>query len=212
MKPKREKYLKNLLYAFILNNLIFLSIIMISFSVSQYNYKSISNENNIILQYIEDVESLSETFNCNSDILIEASDKLDKVGVKLNILETRFGKKDARVLQQKKLYSELEVKHFNIIKKLKETCEEDFITILFFYTNLKPNDKKSQNVGFILTTFKNKAPEKIMVYALDYNLDSSAIDSLKETYHINEAPSTLINEQITLDVKNIEDLENILTE
>ncbi|MFH1290566.1 MAG: hypothetical protein ABIH92_04100 [Nanoarchaeota archaeon] len=208
--PIRGYYLKKLFIAFILTNIIFLAIIIISFSVSYLNYQQISEQSNTISTYLEELDSFSQFSNCENEVLIKASERLDEVGVKIGLLENRFGKNDPRVLEQKEFYSELELKHFNIVKRLESECGNDFITVLFFYTNTKPFDEESENMGFIISTFKNEDPRKIMVYSFDFNLDADVINDLKETYQVNGAPIALVNERATVYVRNINDLKEYL--
>ena len=122
------------------------------------------------------------------------------------MLEKRFGKKDSRVLEQKNLYSQLELKHFKIIKQIEEQCNENYIIILFFYSNNEPLNEESERMGFILRTFKNKNPGKIMIYSFDYNLESRLTKELKETYNITNVPIAVINEQDKIYARNIDDL------
>jgi len=208
MKPERNVPLFRMFLSFILATTIFTIIILISSGASYYNYQRISSQNNIVTKYLNDMDILlnMSTSDCGEDILVKSSIILDEVGGKLDLLEKRFGKKDSRVLEQKKLYSQLELKHFNIIKQIKKQCNEDYITILFFYSNNEPLNEESERMGFILRTFKDKMSDKIMIYSFDYNLNSELIINLKENYNITSAPIAVINEQDKIYVKNIEDL------
>ncbi len=209
MKPTRNYYLKKMFYAFILTNIMFLIIILTSLSVSYLNYNNIKSKNSVILESLNKINQLS-ILNCDDSVLLKASELLDETGIKINLLEIRFRKDDYRVLEQKSIYTALELKHYELIKKLKTECEKDFVTILFFYSNKKEIQEESEKVGFILSTFKNTAPERIMVYSFDADLESEHIKKIKEKYSIEKTPIVIINEKESIEISNIRDLERYL--
>lgn len=208
MKFKRDIPYFRMFLAFILSAIIFIIIILITSGVSYYNYQKISNENSIVVENLKDMDILlnMSIADCGKDIILKSSIILDKVGGKLDLLEQRFGKTDPRVLEQKILYSQIELKHLQIIKKIEEQCNEDYTTILFFYSNDGELEEESERMGFVLRTFKKQDSKKIMIYSFDFNLESQIIKELKEKYKVASAPIVVINEQDQFYVRNIEDL------
>lgn len=207
MKQKRDKYRGRLFLAFIMTNIIFIFIFLFSFSISYLNYQNINSQNNLIDEYLQDLSEDILKLNCENKFLLESSEKLDNVGARLSLLETRFGKKDSRVIEQKELYVRLEIKHFEIIKKIQNICGKNFTTILFFYSNDEVYEKESEIIGFILGTFKNKDPEKIMVYSFDYSSESEPVKLLKEKYGIKNIPIVIVNERDMIFIDSIDDLD-----
>jgi hypothetical protein len=200
--PKSRYFL-----SFLIATGLFAIVFLAAYSVSYINYTEVSKESNLIEQYVSDLDSILNEKSCSDSLLFEASEKLDIIGAKLNLLETRFGKDDKRVIAQKNLYSELEYKHFQIVQSLRDNCNAKFLTILFFYSNLENDKSESERVGFILSSLKNKAPGEVMIYSFDYNIDSGLLDKIKEEYGVSKAPSVLVNEKDFVDVANINDLE-----
>jgi len=196
-----------LIASFIIATVLFIIIFVFASSISYLNYQKIENQNNIILVYLEEMDALLLKQNCNNEILLKSSEILDQVGGRLNLLETRFGKKDPRVLEQKSLYTAIELKHLEIIKQFQSQCNEDFITILFFYSNNKPFNKASENVGRILSTFKRKDLENRMIYSFDYNLNIPPINNLKQGYNLTIAPIIIVNNNEPEQINNINDLD-----
>jgi len=209
MSNRREFPLLRLLLSFILATATFIIILLIASGVSYYNYQKISSQNNEIIEYLNQIDILlnMSVADCGEDILIKSSKILDEVGGKLSLLETRFKKNDPRVLEQKKLYSEIELKHLSIIKQIEKLCQKNYTKIIFFYSNYKSLEEESSRMGFILRAFKNKNPEQIMIYSFDYNLDSETIQNLKKEYNITSAPIIVINDQNKLYVKNLRELD-----
>ncbi len=200
-----------ILVSFLFANIVFILLFLIANSVSYLNYQSIVDQNNFIEESILDLEGYLKDFICEGEILFDASRKLDDVGVRLGILEQRFGKNDKRVLEQKKFYSILEQKHFEIIKKFDENCDQNFMTILFFYSNMEDLEEESEGFSYILESFKRKNPDKIMIYSFDYNLDFELIDELKGKYEIVSAPLIVVDEGEPFYLKNIDELVVYLT-
>jgi len=210
MQKNESSFLERFILAFVLANIIFLLLILLTFSISNLNYKRIAGQTNEIKQTLERFDEFLQinSLDCTTKSLNEASVSLDRVGIKINILETRFGKNDKRVLEQKKLYSELELKHFSLIKKIEEICGKEKIKILFFYSNSKEKEEESDRVGVILSSFKKQNPENIMIYSFDFNLDFEIVSELKKKYEITSAPSVVINEKEPIYIKNINELNN----
>ncbi len=207
----RPIFINRILLAWLITTVLFILIFSFAYSVSYLNYRSIEEESNLIEHYINDLDLIaSEGNSCNDTLLFDASQKLDTVGSKLALLETRFGNDDPRVLEQKRRYSELEMKHFELVKQIDVNCERDFLTILFFYSNGREDGDNSEQVGFILSTFKNQDSDKIMVYSFDYNLDADAVRNLANRYGVESAPVVIVNERDYLQVSNIRELEKYL--
>lgn len=210
MNKNRQPFAARLTLAFILANAIFLIIFLFTSSISYLNYQTISDQNNQLKNNLEDLNKIisNTSFDCSQDQLLKASEILDSVGIRIGILETRFGKNDRRVLEQKSIYTEIEIKHFELVKKIEEQCQENRTKILFFYSNEKNVEEESDRMGFILSSFKKQNPSKIMIYSFDFNLKIEQINNLKEKYKITTAPIIVLNEKETLYVKNINELNN----
>lgn len=207
---RREFYLRRLFFAFVLTNLLFLFIFLISYSVSYLNYERIVDQNKIIQSYIDKIDDDLNKSSCSYTLLFETSEKLDFVGNNLEVLEKRFGSEDRRVVEQKTLYSELEEKHFEIAKHLNDKCNSSFVTILFFYSNDDTHFENSRFEGYLLDSFKKEHPNKVMVYSFDYGLQIDFIQNYLKKYNITEIPQVVVNENDVFYVNNIDSLNKYL--
>ncbi len=211
---KKDPSLLKYIISFLITTIIFTLIFIFAYSISYINYQRLSYENNLIKDNLLKLDEISTLFedeiNCSNKILLESSRRLDFSGDKINILETKFEKEDKRVIEQKKIYTQLELKHFNIIKKLNLVCEGNFITILFFYSNKDENKDKNEKISFILSAFKEESPERAMIYSFDDNLDFDIIKKLKERYNIKKIPIIIVNEEDLIELNNINLLTNYL--
>ncbi|MCX8159080.1 MAG: hypothetical protein N3D20_02210 [Candidatus Pacearchaeota archaeon] len=121
------------------------------------------------------------------------------IGTILTSLEQKFGKTNKNVIEQKKLYQEVQLKTLNIIEKINEKCDKEWNIILFFYTN-KKNDrmsdtKLSELQGYILDSLTTENAERVKIFAFDINLDDEETKTLIKKYNITSAPSLVINKK-----------------
>jgi len=144
---------------------------------------------------------------CSTSFVYEASVRLDDAGARIGLLEIRIGKDDKRVLEQKKIYSEIELKHFEIVKFLRDKCNADYLPVLFFYSNSDEFKDASESMGYILGAFKNENGNKIMIYSFDVDLDSDSIGLLREEYNVTKVPVAVVNEKVLIYPTNIRELE-----
>lgn len=195
-----------LLGAFLLATVIFCLVFIVSSTVSYYNYQRTTEQINEIYSSLEELENLAKRNDCTSGSFDASSKILDEIGGKLNLLEKRFGKNDARVLEQKNLYVKAELIHHNMVKSYREKCNMNFVTILYFYSNEENLREESERLSLILDALKRKSSDKIMIYSLDFNLDNNEIENLKQEFNITSAPIIVINEKEIKNPSNIDEL------
>ena len=135
---------------------------------------------------------------CNfriNDLLKERAD----IGANIEALEARFGKEDKDILLQKEIYELIELKTFFLLDEYNQKCNENYTSILFFYTN-KENDPQgrwqaSEDQGYILSALGRKYPN-VNIFSFDVNIKNPAIDTLIELYKIEQVPALVINNSV----------------
>jgi len=137
------------------------------------------------------------------------SGKLNDLGVKLTYLEAQYKKNDPRILELKKPYTLLEVRHYLSMKRMIEECSYNYTLILFFYSNTPENIGESEKQGFVLDYLGQKF-DNIKIYSFDSDLDLDIITLLKQINSITIAPSTVIDEKVYAGYHDKEELEKIL--
>ena len=146
--------------------------------------------------------------NVNDSML---SPQLSEIGDKLSQTENDRGANDADVVYLKKYYTLLEIKDYLLSTKLVEKCgsAKKPVFIIYFYSN-KGDCPDCEREGYVLTRLKEKYPE-LRVYSFDYNLDLSAVDSMKRIYKITSSlPALVIEDKTYIGFKSVEDLEKLL--
>ena len=118
--------------------------------------------------------------NLDSNIL---SDEMSKIGDRLSYIESSRGGDDAEVIYLKKYYSLMEIKDYLLTKRLAEKCVNKKIAyVIYIYSNNKDCDN-CRKQSLVLTALREKYPD-LRVYTFDYDLDLSAIETLKKAYKV----------------------------
>lgn len=148
--------------------------------------------------------------SCETNTLNLVSDKLSYIGDLISTLESKKGKKDIEVLELKKLYSILEVRHMLLIKEQKQSCNQKYEIFLFFYSNDESCPMNVDNTAFILTYLRNKH-DFVRVYSFDVDLESDIVKILKQKYGITECRAVVLNdEKLDIDLEDKEKIEELI--
>ncbi|MBT5022943.1 hypothetical protein HOK51_03065 [Candidatus Woesearchaeota archaeon] len=122
------------------------------------------------------------------------AEQLYELATKLDYMESRLGEDDETVLDLKEYYMLLELRHWMFNKKTNLQCGDDKSLILYFYAN-KDDCPSCEQQGFILTWLRKNYPENVLVYAFDYNIENTALDTIKTIYGVENTPAVVFNEQ-----------------
>ncbi|MFH1248706.1 MAG: hypothetical protein V1660_00980 [archaeon] len=169
-------------------------------------------ENNIQFDIMSmEIQDLLFTENpCNS-ISIQLEERLKETATKISFMENQLGKTEGRVINLKKEYSLLEIKHYIIMKTKKDKCNLNYSTILFFYSNQKEKIYDSERQGYVLDNIRQKYKvENVKVYSLDKDLDLYIIGELAKFYGVWDVPAIVVNNQTLMGFQSKEKVNKIL--
>lgn len=209
MVKKRPLMFGRILLSLLITTLIFSAGFLTSFLISYSRYQSINLAQERIKYELMGIDLERELLvaSCPKFKAGTISEELGEMGAFMGILEERFGKTDSKVLEQKKIYTLLQLKHFQLIKSYNDACSGEIKSILFFYSNDKVFEQDAERKGRILSNIK-KNNQEVMIYSFDYDLDMNLIKLLIEEYNITQPNTLVINEEIKLErVYNIEDID-----
>lgn len=155
---------------------------------------------------------LAET-SCDTDevtgntLLIEQINRLTK---RLAQMEEQRGLNDPEVISLKKYYSLLQVKDYLLVRERARQCKDTPPLILYFYSNKEGECNDCQRQGYVLTSMREDYTN-LHVYAFDYNLGLSVIETLKSIYKVkNDPPILVINNKVQYGFKTREELEALM--
>jgi len=144
---------------------------------------------------------------------LKFSDEIYEEGKKIDIYE-KFNRLGDKLVSEKKKYTLLKIDFWLNSILLRDKCDADYDTIIYFYRDkpLTDEEKQMQNVqSKILSDLKEKYGADIMLIPLPIDLDASVVDSFVLLNDIREMPTILINEKIKLEgLHNLEDIEKLI--
>jgi hypothetical protein len=147
--------------------------------------------------------------NLSKNIL---STELSELGNRLSFMESELGTNNDEVVHLKRYYSLLQLKDYLLSKRIEEKCGQRPVSIIYFYTNARECEE-CQRQGFVLTYLREQYPD-VRVYSFDYDLDLSALETLKSIYSINanRLPALIMHDDVYYGFRSVEELEDVMPE
>jgi hypothetical protein len=158
-------------------------------TLQKVNYDSLQLQY-LYLSYVpEDKEACGILRVALEDSIAQLSDSLGDV--ERYQKDSTINKKQFEIIQRKYLIDNL--RYWLFSKKLQEVCGEDTVNILYFFSldscTICPNQ------GTILSYFKTKLQDKLLVFPVNVDLekDEQFIKILKLQYNVTQLPTVIIN-------------------
>ena len=195
MRIDYSKYI----YSLIITVAIFATAILASNFFNERRVDSVKAMQDNIAINILSIESqfdlLKEVPCANLDSTI-LSDEMSKIGDRLSYIESNRGGDDAEVIYLKKYYSLMEIKDYLLNKRLAEKCiNKKAAYLIYIYSNNKDCDG-CRKQSLVLTALREKYKD-LRVYTFDYDLDLSAIETLKKAYKVPATfPIIIIDDKV----------------
>lgn len=211
MRAKIET--KKYVFAFIVTALVFLGALGVSNRFSEKRIaeiKAVEDKISLDLLSSETQFALLKESSCKAiDHSTAFSEELGSLADKLSYMEDSLGVTNPDVISLKKYYSLLQIKDYLLAAQVNQKCGTHPITIIYFYSNLGDcADCKKE--GYVLTKLREEYPE-LRIYSFDYNLDLSAVKTMKSLYGVrNTLPALNIWEENYYGLKTAEDVEKII--
>ncbi len=203
------------LFTFLITAAIFGTVLYISNYANERRAADIrSIEENISI----DILSLETQFDLLEQVSCEAiqensvlTRQLGELAQKLEFAEGQFGVDDPEVLRLKRSYTLLLLKDYLLMKQVAQKCEIEPIFLFYFYSN-QGDCRDCIKQGHVLTELQQQYP-RLRIYAYDYNLDLSVLDTLRSIYGLSgELPALVVNEEPIYGFRTIEDIEELIPE
>ncbi len=175
--------------------------------------KTIQDEISLDLLSSESQFDLLKESSCKNLTDSVLSRELNTLATKLSYLESNQNSSDAELLFVKKNYSLLEIKDFLLMKQLNEKCNNlKPIAVLYFYTD-KENCPDCEKMGYVLSYLREQYPQ-MRIYSFDFNIQLSAIDTLKSIYKLDDKklPAIVYNDDTFYGFNSIEQVKELIPE
>lgn len=211
MQPDWKKYA----LAFVITAALFSTAFYAS---NMLNAKRIEQIQNIEDRISIDILSLETQFDLLEELSCEditenpvLSSELNSLASRLDYAEGQLGSDNAEVERLKRQYSLLEIKDYLLMQKVSQKCKLKPIFILYFYSNAGDCPDCTRE-GHVLTYLREQYPQ-LRIYSFDYNLDLSALKTLKGLSKLNgNLPALVIENKVYYGFQGTEDIEKIIPE
>lgn len=207
---------KKYLIAFLITSIIFGTALYVS---TRFNERRIEAIRSIEERISTDILSLETQFDLLEELSCKDIEKnpvltreLSNLAERLDYTENQLGTENPEVIRLKKSYSLLLIKDSILMNRISEQCDIQPIFIFYFYSNTG-DCEECRRQGYVLTDLQREYPQ-LRIYAFDYNLDLSALTTLRSIYGIEgeKLPALVINGKVYYGLKTQDQIETIVPE
>lgn len=135
--------------------------------------------------------------------------QMNELARRLDDMEQQRGTNDKEVIALKKDYSLLMIKDYLLLRERQRQCGDEQSAIIFFYSNTG-ECKDCIKMGHVLTQMRAEY-DRLHIYAFDYNLSLSSIETLKTIYRTHaDPPILIIDRKAYYGFKTQEEIEKLI--
>jgi hypothetical protein len=217
MKDEKDISAKKYVIVFFLTLGVFAVIFLLSNYLYSQRINQVKNIEDSISQNILESEiqySLLADASCENDAENSPAmvNEINNLAQRLSYMEEQRGTDDTEVIGLKKYYSLLQIKDYLLLRERAKQCAVKPSTILYFYSNQGDCGDECKKLGYVLTSMREDYAD-LHVYAFDYNLGLSVIDTLKSIYSLEgKLPILVINRKAYYGYKTREEIERLMPE
>jgi len=112
----------------------------------------------------------------------------------------------------KKTYTLDNLRYWLFSKRVKETCQDDIINILYFYST--DNCDVCPNQGTVLTYFKKKLKDELLVFPIDVDMwnKEKMVKILMTQYNVTKLPTLIIDDNSYEGIYSKEKISRLICE
>lgn len=137
------------------------------------------------LQDNKSCPAVYQIFNANLNILDRTRKRLEDYNQKSSMDKENFN-----LLQRE--YFIAEMRYWLLSQKVREICNEDLVTVLYFYSDSSESDTQ----GFILDYLKRKLKEKLLIFSFNSQFEEEPIIPILLTRHnITKFPALVVENE-----------------
>lgn len=203
---------------YVLTFFIVSAIFFLGFAVSGYSNKMklvrLDKDRQNLQVDVLDLEtqfSLLERVYCEETPELVLAQELERVGGRLQFMESNLGGGNPDVKILKKYYSLLQIRHWLLSKKIAKDCNYKVLPIIYFYST-KDNCKECEKQGYVLSYLRGKYGV-LRIYSFDYDLNLPSLETVKLLYHLEkekQLPILIIEDDIFRGFKDSAKIEEII--
>ena len=138
------------------------------------------------------------------------SEEAEKLGKEVERFEASMKLDEESFYDLKERYTLSLLRSWLGVERIKNACDADFVTVVYFYSNLYCG--KCEEQGIILSYYKEKLGNDLLVYSIDSDLNLEIVEMLKDVYGVNQYPFLVINNQRYEGFRDAAELRNLFCE
>lgn len=206
-ETKRKQYGGRILISLIISTMLFIGVFTFGYYIAYSGLNKNSDDQGNLRDSFLELQLQKELISssCENFNLEVFSKDLENMADYMITLEEKLGKNDPIVLNQKKTYSLIQIEHMLLVEEKIEKCNTNQEILIFFYSNEPEFIGNAEEVGYIITTFREKY-DNVFVYSFDYDLDMTILETLKQINNVTIPNSVVYNSRYFEDLNNINDL------
>lgn len=218
---KKESNIDIYIITGIISSLIFIVGLLLGTSVGSAKVGYLENELTILKDSLENVELefffldlMEDNITCNY-LLTQANylgSSAGELAQRLTNLENDKGVNEKDYLNLKTRYTWVLLKDWLYLERVKQICDADYNVLLYFYSNKEGVCRSCIDQGFILSYYKEILDDKLMIFALDTEVNISMMQVLNMTYDLKELPAIILNNKKYEGFQSSEMIKNALIE
>lgn len=170
------------------------------------------NYNSLQLQYLY-LGNLGEEENVCPVLQVALENSITELSASLEAFErysenTLLSDNRYETLQRKYLQDNL--RYWIFSQQLQERCESDVVNILYFFS--EENCAICQNQGTILTYYKQKLDDELLVFPINIDLSEGEqfLNILTTGYNVTQLPTIIVNDEKYEGVQSRQQLAEII--
>ncbi len=191
---------------FLMRSLLLFVIVVLSLLLVTYTFFSLKRDvvEGPTLSLLVDIISMSEISPltpCDVNTLRYLGDELDRIGRLLSVGDYPE--------YLAKYYFLIEYKHYTMAESMKEECNTDVHTVLFF---IRPDCRECDVMANVLTSLKEEMGDRVFIYTFNTSISSPILEYLLMKHGISVFPSVVVDGEFVCSVCPKERLLEVMGE
>lgn len=208
--------------AAVITLMLFISIYSLNLFLSSQREQAILDRMEDIIDSYQEIQTLAlmsdvfgQEMTCLSleSSLIHMDKTLWDTGLKIDKYREATEKfiTDPFYLSQKKKFNRNEVVYYSMLQNMKQWCEFNQTTILYFYKK-KEDCADCDAQAFVLTDLNKQIDPEVAIFSFDSDLDLPSVNTLETFYNISNYPCIVIEGNTYCGLHNKNDLIDTICE
>ena len=188
--------------AAVITLMLFISIYSLNFFLSSQREQAVLDRMEDIIDSYQEIQTLAlmsdvfgQEMTCLSleSSLIHMDKTLWDTGLKIDKYRKATEKfiTDPFYIKQKKKFNRNEVVYYSMLQNMKQWCEFNQTTILYFYKK-KEFCPDCDAQAFVLTDLNKQIDPEVAIFSFDSDLDLPSVNTLETFYNISKYPCIVI--------------------